>query len=98
MTKKQKKTLRRILLAAVLSLCVFLVTVFLELPWFLQLALWLVPYLVIGHDVLKKAVLVTKYLLGIKDLGSRLRTNYIRVRRKKSHLEHLQNFLKTDAI
>ena len=56
MTKKQKKTLRRILLAAVLSLCVFLVTVFLELPWFLQLALWLVPYLVIGWDVLYKAV------------------------------------------
>ena len=60
MTKKQKKTLRRILLAVVLSLCVFLAATFLELPWFLQLALWLVPYLVIGHDVLKKAVLGIK--------------------------------------
>ena len=78
MTKKQKKTLRRILLAAVLSLCVFLATVFLELPWFLQLALWLVPYLVIGHDVLKKAVLGIKngevfdenFLMAIATVGA----------------------------
>ena len=78
MTKKQKKTLRRILLAAVLSLCVFLVTVFLELPWFLQLALWLAPYLVIGHDVLKKAVLGIKngevfdenFLMAIATVGA----------------------------
>ena len=78
MTKKQKKTLRRILLAAVVSVCVFLVTVFLELPWFLQLALWLVPYLVIGHDVLKKAVLGIKngevfdenFLMAIATVGA----------------------------
>ena len=78
MTKKQKKTLRRILLAVVLSLCVFLVTVFLELPWFLQLALWLAPYLVIGHDVLKKAVLGIKngevfdenFLMAIATVGA----------------------------
>ena len=78
MTKKQKKMLRRILLAVVLSLCVFLVTVFLELPWFLQLALWLAPYLVIGHDVLKKAVLGIKngevfdenFLMAIATVGA----------------------------
>ena len=78
MTKKQKKTLRCILLAAVLSLYVFLMTVFLELPWFLQLALWLVPYLVIGHDVLKKAVLGIKngevfdenFLMAIATVGA----------------------------
>ena len=78
MTKKQKKMLRRILLAVVLSLCVFLATTFLELPWFLQLALWLVPYLVIGHDVLKKAVLGIKngevfdenFLMAIATVGA----------------------------
>lgn len=78
MTKKQKKTLRRILLAVVLSLCVFLAATFLELPWFLQLALWLVPYLVIGHDVLKKAVLGIKngevfdenFLMAIATVGA----------------------------
>ena len=78
MTKKQKKTLRRILLAVVLSLCVFLAAEFIELPWFLQLALWLVPYLVIGHDVLKKAVLGIKngevfdenFLMAIATVGA----------------------------
>ena len=78
MTKKQKKTLRRILLAAVLSLCVFLAAEIIELPWFLQLALWLVPYLVIGHDVLKKAVLGIKngevfdenFLMAIATVGA----------------------------
>ena len=78
MTKKQKKTLRRILLAVVLSLCVFLAAELIELPWFLQLALWLVPYLVIGHDVLKKAVLGIKngevfdenFLMAIATVGA----------------------------
>lgn len=78
MTKKQKKTLRRILLTVVLSLCVFLAVEFIEMPWFLQLALWLVPYLVIGHDVLKKAVLGIKngevfdenFLMAIATVGA----------------------------
>ena len=78
MTKKQKKTLRRILLTVVLFLCVFLAVEFIEMPWFLQLALWLVPYLVIGHDVLKKAVLGIKngevfdenFLMAIATVGA----------------------------
>ena len=61
MTKKQKKTLRRILLAAALALCAVLALYALPLPWYGQLAVWLIPYLVIGYDVLYKA------LLGIKN-------------------------------
>lgn len=61
MTKKQKKMLRRILLAAALTLCAVLVLQFVALPWYGQLILWLIPYLVIGYDVLRKA------LLGIKN-------------------------------
>ena len=57
MTKKQKKTLRRIILAAVLTLCAAVALHFLSLPWYAQLIIWLVPYLVIGYDVLRKAVL-----------------------------------------
>lgn len=57
MTKKQKKTLRRIILAAVLTLCAALALSLWTLPWYGQLVVWLVPYLVIGHDVLRKAVL-----------------------------------------
>ena len=43
MTKKQKKTLKRIILAAVLSALVAVVLHFAPLPWFVQLVLWLVP-------------------------------------------------------
>ena len=60
MTKKQKKTLKRIIIAAALMVVLALLFHFVPLPWFVQLVLWLVPYLVIGHDVLRKA------LMGIK--------------------------------
>lgn len=55
MTKKQKKTLRRIILAAVLALCAAFLLGAVALPWYGQLVVWLVPYLVIGYDVLQKA-------------------------------------------
>ena len=61
MTKKQKKTLKRIIAAAELTVLLALLFHFVELPWFVQLVLWLVPYLVIGHDVLRKA------FMGIKN-------------------------------
>ncbi len=54
MTKKQKKVLIRIVISAVL------VVVFGLLPvedGYLRLALFLVPYLIIGYDILRKAVL-----------------------------------------
>ena len=38
MTKKQKKTLRRILLAAALTLCAALLLSAVSLPWYGQLA------------------------------------------------------------
>ena len=57
MTKKQKKTLRRILLAVALTLCAALALSVVTLPWYGQLVVWLIPYLIIGYDVLRKAVL-----------------------------------------
>ena len=57
MTKKQKKTLQRILLAAALALCAAVALALWAAPWYVQLVLWLIPYLVIGHDVLRKALL-----------------------------------------
>lgn len=78
MTKKQKKTLRRILLAAALALCAVLALQLLPLPWYGQLAVWLVPYLVIGYDVLYKAVLGIKsgevfdenFLMAVATVGA----------------------------
>ena len=57
MTKKQKKTLRRILIAAALYLTAAILTRVVPLPGLANLAIFLVPYLVIGYAVLRKAVL-----------------------------------------
>ncbi len=58
MTKKQKKMLRRIILAAVLyAAAAVLCQVFAGLPWPVQAVLYLIPYFIIGYDVLRKAVL-----------------------------------------
>lgn len=54
MTRKQKKVFIRILIAAVLVLALLFVPI--ENPW-LRLALFMVPYLVIGYDILRKAIL-----------------------------------------
>ena len=51
MNKKQKKVLRRIIIAAVLLVLFALLPV--EGP--LRLILFLIPYLVIGYDILIKA-------------------------------------------
>ena len=57
MTKKQKKTLYRIIAAALLLVAAAVVCELAALPWWAQLVLHLAPYLVIGYDVLRKAVL-----------------------------------------
>ena len=57
MTKKQKKMLYRIIAAAVLLVAVAVVTELVPMPQILQFALHLVPYLVIGWDILRKAFL-----------------------------------------
>ena len=78
MNKKQKKTLQRIIIAAILTVALALFFHFVALPWFVQLILWLVPYLVIGHDVLRKAFMGIKngevfdenFLMAIATVGA----------------------------
>lgn len=53
MTKKQKKVLYRIIIAAVLMVVIH----FIPTEGWLKLILNLIPYLVIGYDILRKAVL-----------------------------------------
>lgn len=53
MTKKQKKVLYRIIIAAVLMVALHFVPV----EGYLRFGLYLIPYLVIGYDILKKAAL-----------------------------------------
>ena len=78
MTKKQKKTLKRIVIAAVLSALLAVVLHFAPLPRLVQLVLWLVPYYIIGHDVLRKAFLGIKggevfdenFLMAVATVGA----------------------------
>lgn len=56
MTAKQKKVLYRIIISAVLLAAIWIVSEFADMPWWLEGILYLIPYLVIGYDILRKAV------------------------------------------
>jgi Cd2+/Zn2+-exporting ATPase len=58
MTKKQKKTRNRILIVLAMFVVLLIldkVGIFEPVPWFVLFGIYLIPYLIIGYDVLKKA-------------------------------------------
>jgi len=79
MTKKQKKVLYRILLAAVLMISLHFIPMEI-LPWegYLEAVLYLIPYLIIGYDILRKAfkgilhgqVFDENFLMAVATLGA----------------------------
>ena len=74
MTKKQKKMLTRIIIVAVL----LVILSFLPVDGYLKMALYMVPYLVIGYDILKKAwkgilnkqVFDENFLMAVATIGA----------------------------
>ncbi len=81
MTKKQKKILYRIIAAAVLLvLCIFL-----PLEGWLRLAVFMIPYVIIGHDILKKAIIGIcnkeifdeNFLMAVATVGAILLGEYV---------------------
>ena len=76
MNKKQKKVLIRIIIAAVLMIVLLLLP--LEKGSWLRFALFLIPYLVIGYDILKKAfkgimnrqVFDENFLMAVATIGA----------------------------
>lgn len=81
MTKKQKKVLRRIIIAFVLLVVLALLQklpVLGGLPGLVWLPLYLIPYFVIGYDILRKAILGIKngqvfdenFLMAIATVGA----------------------------
>ena len=56
MTAKQKNVLYRIIISAVLLAAIWIVSEFAGMPWWLEGILYLIPYFVIGYDILRKAV------------------------------------------
>lgn len=55
MTKKQKKVLYRIVIATLLIIIASIVCALVDMPVILQAIFYLIPYIVIGYDILKKA-------------------------------------------
>lgn len=56
MSAKQKKVLYRIIASSVLIVVVSVISHLYELPVWLEALLYLIPYFVIGYDILKKAI------------------------------------------
>ncbi|MBR4494177.1 MAG: cadmium-translocating P-type ATPase [Clostridiales bacterium] len=56
LTRKQKKMLYRIIAAGILLAAAAGITHFTDLPWWANLLIYVVPYVVSGYDVLKTAV------------------------------------------
>ncbi|MBO6107949.1 MAG: cadmium-translocating P-type ATPase [Eubacterium sp.] len=58
MTDRQKKWLIRIIISGIIFIPLFILEhtgVLEELPWYVKMVIFLVPYLIIGYDVLRKA-------------------------------------------
>ena len=55
MTKKQRKVLYRIIISLVLLIAVSIIDTLVELPMIAQVILYLIPYFIIGYDILRKA-------------------------------------------
>ena len=78
MTAKQKKTLIRVIIAFVLVAALMVTFHFYECSKWIQLPLYLVPYLIVGFDVLKKAaknirngqVFDEQFLMSIATIGA----------------------------
>lgn len=79
MTKKQKKMLIRIIASSLLFLSLVVFEHFYAVPnRFLRLALYMVPYLIISYDILKKAfkgivnrqVFDENFLMAVASLGA----------------------------
>ncbi len=82
MTKKQKKVLIRIIISAVLVLALQFIRV--ENPY-VRLALFLIPYFIIGYDILRKAflgiihgkVFDENFLMAVATVGAILLGEYV---------------------
>ena len=55
MTKKQNKQLLRIIVSTTLLIGIFFITK-ISMPWYIKTILYFIPYIIVGFNVLKKAV------------------------------------------
>lgn len=84
MNKKQKKVLIRIIVAAVLMIGFSILTSLVSMERWLAFLLFMIPYLVIGYDILKKAgkgilnrqVFDENFLMAIATIGAIVLSDY----------------------
>lgn len=55
MNRKQKKNLYRIIVSFVLFIFVAILVYCVQVPWYIEFGLYMIPYIIIGYDILKKA-------------------------------------------
>lgn len=80
MSKKQKKVLNRIIVSAILMIGLWVLCEFVEMPIYLEAILFLIPYFVIGYDILRKAgkgilnrqVFDENFLMAVATVGAML--------------------------
>lgn len=85
MTRKQKKVLIRIILAAALILAYKGIFHFFPLNGYVELALYMIPYLIIGYDILQKAgkgilnrqVFDENFLMAVATVGAIVLDEYV---------------------
>lgn len=85
MTRKQKKVLIRIVLAAALILAYKGIFHFFPLNGYVELALYMIPYLIIGYDILQKAgkgilnrqVFDENFLMAVATVGAIVLGEYV---------------------
>jgi len=78
LTRKQKKMLIRIIIAFGLLAVISLLLHFIELPWWAQLIIYAIPYVIAGYDVLKTAfinlihgqIFDEKFLMMVATVGA----------------------------
>lgn len=78
LTKKQKKMLIRIIISAALLAVFMPLAHLIELPWWVELIIFTVPYIIAGYDVLKAAavnithgrIFDEKFLMMVATLGA----------------------------
>ena len=78
LTRKQKKMLYRIIIAAVLLAAGLTVEHLIELPWWAMLIIFAIPYVIAGYDVLRSAfiniihgrIFDEKFLMMVATLGA----------------------------
>ena len=78
LTKKQKKMLRRIIIAIALLAVIAVTFHFVDVPWWTELVIYAVPYFIAGFDVLKTAfinlihgqIFDEKFLMMVATVGA----------------------------